>query len=126
MSDLAIDLHWQRSEPVFATGKYSAQHTVIYNNSYEVLADAAPDWGGRPENTNPEQALTAKAGWPVASDHDYAIWARTPKGKCQSHGSTCIPLCVSTQALASQTRSWSKCKIERIGIVLSPKPSPTV
>ena len=83
MSDLAIDLHWQRSEPVFATGKYSAQHTVIYNNSYEVLADAAPDWGGRPENTNPEQALTAKAGWPVASDHDYAEahLGKNPKGQ---------------------------------------------
>ena len=50
--------------------------------------DAAPDWGGDPERTNPEQALasalsscqmmtflalSAKAGWPVASYHDYAV-----------------------------------------------------
>jgi organic hydroperoxide reductase OsmC/OhrA len=87
MSDLAIQLHWQRAEPAFLPGKYSAEHTVRYNNSHEVQVDAAPDWGGLPENTNPEQALasalsschmmtflalSAKAGWPVASYHDYA------------------------------------------------------
>ncbi len=87
MSDLAIDLHWQRTEPAFEPGKYAAEHTVRYNNSHEVQVDAAPDWGGKPENTNPEQALasalsschmmtflalSAKAGWPVASYHDYA------------------------------------------------------
>jgi organic hydroperoxide reductase OsmC/OhrA len=87
MSNLAIELHWQRAEPGFHPGKYSAEHLVRYNNSYEVQVDAAPDWGGKPENTNPEQALaaalsschmmtflalSAKAGWPVASYHDYA------------------------------------------------------
>jgi organic hydroperoxide reductase OsmC/OhrA len=87
MSNLAIELHWQRAEPDFQSDKYSAEHLVRYNNSYEVQVDAAPDWGGKPENTNPEQALAsalsschmmtflalcAKAGWPVASYHDYA------------------------------------------------------
>ena len=87
MSHLAIDLHWVRAEPEFQPGKYSAEHTVRYGDSYEVLVDAAPDWGGKPENTNPEQALAsalsschmmtflalcAKAGWPVASYHDHA------------------------------------------------------
>jgi len=87
MSNLAIELHWQRAEPAFQPGKYSAEHTVRYNNSHEVQVDAAPDWGGKPENTNPEQALasamsschmmtflalSAKVGWPVASYSDYA------------------------------------------------------
>jgi len=87
MSNLAIELHWQRAEPGFQPGKYSAEHLVRYNNTYEVQVDAAPDWGGKPENTNPEQALAsalsschmmtflalcAKAGWPVASYHDFA------------------------------------------------------
>ncbi len=87
MSDLAIELHWRRSEPAFQPGKYSAEHTVCYNSSHEVQVDAAPDWGGDPDNTNPEQALAsalsschmmtflalaAKADWPVASYHDYA------------------------------------------------------
>ncbi|MDI3337177.1 OsmC family protein [Defluviimonas aestuarii] len=98
MSDLSIELHWHRAEPAFLPGKYSAEHVVRYNNSYEVQADAAPDWGGKPENTNPEQALAsalsschmmtflalaAKANWPVASYHDHAVahLGKNPKGQ---------------------------------------------
>ncbi|MDP3961974.1 MAG: OsmC family protein [Pseudorhodobacter sp.] len=98
MSNLAIELHWQRAEPAFQPGKYSAEHTVRYNNSHEVRVDAAPDWGGKPENTNPEQALasalsschmmtflalSAKAGWPVASysDHAEAHLGKNAKGQ---------------------------------------------
>ena len=88
MSDLSIQLHWQRAEPVLATGKYSNAHRVQFNNAWDVQVDAAPDWGGDPGNTNPEQALAsalsschmmtflalcAKAGWPVASYHDHAV-----------------------------------------------------
>ncbi len=98
MSDLSIELHWQRATPVLQTGKYSNAHTVQYNNSYDVQVDAAPDWGGDPAHTNPEQALAsalsschmmtflalcAKAGWPVASYHDYAVahLGKNPKGQ---------------------------------------------
>ncbi|MCC5986324.1 MAG: OsmC family protein [Pararhodobacter sp.] len=88
MSDLSIDLHWQRAEPELKTGKYSNAHVVQYNGSHEINVDAAPDWGGDPANMNPEQALasalsschmmtflalSAKAGWPVASYHDHAV-----------------------------------------------------
>jgi organic hydroperoxide reductase OsmC/OhrA len=88
MSDLSIELHWHRAEPVLQPGEYSAEHTVRYNKAHEVTVDAAPDWGGKPENTNPEQALasalsschmmtflalSAKAGWPVASYYDRAV-----------------------------------------------------
>jgi len=88
MSDLSIDLHWQRVEPDLKPGAYSAEHTVQYNDSCEVQVDAAPDWGGDPANTNPEQALAAalsschmmtflalaaKANWPVASYYDRAV-----------------------------------------------------
>lgn len=88
MSDLSIELHWQRAEPVLQTGKYTNAHTVQYNESYEMQVDAAPDWGGDPDHTNPEQALAAalsschmmtylalaaKVGWPVASYHDHAV-----------------------------------------------------
>ncbi|MEN8659649.1 MAG: OsmC family protein [Marivita sp.] len=87
MSDLAISLHWHRASPELQAGGYSNEHTVQYNNRYDLLVDSAPDWGGHPDNTNPEQALAsalsschmmtflalaAKAGWPVASYHDYA------------------------------------------------------
>ena len=88
MSELSIELHWQRSEADLHPGKFSNAHTVRYSDSYEVQADAAPDWGGDPANTNPEQALAAslsschmmtflalaaKMKWPVASFHDRAV-----------------------------------------------------
>lgn len=98
MSDLSIQLHWHRAEPVLQPGAYSAEHMVQYNSSFDVMADAAPDWGGKPENTNPEQALSsalsschmmtflalaAKAGWPVASYHDHAVayLGKNPRGQ---------------------------------------------
>lgn len=98
MSDLAIQLHWHRATPVLQTGAYSNAHVVQYNSQYDVTVDSAPDWGGAPANTNPEQALAsalsschmmtflalcAKAGWPVASYHDYAVahLGKNPKGQ---------------------------------------------
>lgn len=98
MSELSIDLNWQRSEPDLQPGKYSNAHNLRYNDRYEQQADAAPGWGGDPENTNPEQALAAalsschmmtflslaaKAGWPVASYHDRAVahLGKNPKGQ---------------------------------------------
>jgi organic hydroperoxide reductase OsmC/OhrA len=89
MTELSIQLHWQRAERELATGKYSNAHTVQFNDRYDLPVDAAPDWGGDPANTNPEQALAAalsschmmtflalaaKAGWPVAS------YARSRRG----------------------------------------------
>ncbi|HSH42599.1 MAG TPA: OsmC family protein [Arenicellales bacterium] len=98
MSELSIELHWQRAEPELQTGKYSNAHAVHYNDKHEVQADAAPAWGGDPGNTNPEQALAAamsschmmtflalaaKANWPVASYHDHATahLGRNAKGR---------------------------------------------
>ena len=98
MSDLSIDLHWHRAEAHLKTGAYSAEHTIQYNNRFDILADAAPNWGGDPENTNPEQALAAalsschmmtflalaaKVDWPVASYHDHAVahLGKNPKGQ---------------------------------------------
>ncbi|MDH5352997.1 MAG: OsmC family protein [Gammaproteobacteria bacterium] len=88
MSELSIKLNWQLSGPSLSPGKYSNTHTVVYNDNYELLVDAAPDWGGDVNNTNPEQALaaslsscqmmtflalTAKAGWPVENYQDHAV-----------------------------------------------------
>ena len=98
MSDISIDLHWQRIEPELKPGAYTAEHTVQLSNGYDVQVDAAPDYGGDPSCTNPEQALAsalsschmmtflalaAKAGWPVASYHDHVVahLGKNPKGK---------------------------------------------
>ena len=98
MSELSIQLHWQRTEAELKTGAYSNVHSVQFNDRYDLPVDAAPDWGGDPVNTNPEQALAsalsschlmtflalaAKAGWPVASYHDHAVahLGKNPKGQ---------------------------------------------
>ncbi|SDI38960.1 OsmC family protein [Lutimaribacter saemankumensis] len=98
MSNLAIDLHWQRGGTVLQAGSYSAAHRVSFNGTFDMDVDAAPDWGGDPANTNPEQALAsalsschmmtflalaAKAGWPVAgySDHAVAHLGKNPRGQ---------------------------------------------
>lgn len=98
MTDLSIQLHWQRVEPELQPGKYSNAHTVRFNGSYDIQVDSAPDWGGDPVNTNPEQALAsalsschmmtflalaAKAKWPVATYYDYAVahLGKNPKGQ---------------------------------------------
>ncbi len=98
MSDLSIKLRWRRTSPGFVAGEYSNAHVVRYQNGDEVRVDAAPDWGGDRNSTNPEQALAAalsschlmtflalaaKAGWPVASfdDHAVAHLGKNPKGR---------------------------------------------
>jgi organic hydroperoxide reductase OsmC/OhrA len=98
MSDLSIQLDWQRAEADLQPGKYSNAHTVKFNGSQDLPVDAAPDWGGNPENTNPEQALAsalsschmmtflalaAKAKWPVASYRDRAVahLGKNPDGR---------------------------------------------
>ena len=98
MSDLAIDLHWHRAGAGLQSGKYSNAHVVHFNVRHELPVDAAPDWGGDRDNTNPEQALAAalsschmmtflalcaKAGWPVASYHDHAEahLGKNPRGQ---------------------------------------------
>lgn len=98
MSDLAIQLHWQRAEPALQVGKFSNAHVVQYSGTHDLPVDAAPDWGGDPANTNPEQALAAalgschmmtflalaaKAGWPVAEYRDHAVarLGKNPRGQ---------------------------------------------
>lgn len=98
MSELSIELSWQRSEPELRSGKFSNQHVVRYNDNHQLDVDAAPDWGGDANSTNPEQslaaavsschamtflALAAKASWPVASFEDYAVahLGKNPKGQ---------------------------------------------
>lgn len=98
MSELSINLNWQRAEPALHSGKFSNAHTVRYNEQTELPVDAAPDWGGDAAKTNPEQALAAavsschmmtflalaaKAAWPVGrfEDHAVAHLGRNAKGR---------------------------------------------
>lgn len=98
MSDLSINLSWNRDSESLVYGKYSNAHEIVYNEHYHVIGDAAPDWGGNVKHTNPEQAfaaalsschmmtflaLAAKAKWPVQTykDHAVAHLGKTESGK---------------------------------------------
>ena len=59
MNELSIKLDWQRTEAELTPGKYTNSHSIMYNDDNKVIVDAAPDWGGNIEHTNPEQALAA-------------------------------------------------------------------
>jgi len=88
MSELSVDLSWNRKEDKLLPGKFSSEHEISYNEQNKVLADTAPDWGGSANNTNPEQAvaaslsschmmtflaLAAKTKWPISSYKDHAV-----------------------------------------------------
>lgn len=88
MPDPAIELSWRRSEPELGPEGYANRHLLRFTDAHALPADAAPGWGGDPASINPEQslaaspaschmmtflALSAKAGWPVASYSDRAV-----------------------------------------------------
>lgn len=98
MSELSIELNWQRQEPELLVGKYTNVHSVHYSKDCQVQVDAAPDWGGDAAHTNPEQALAAalsschmmtflalaaKVNWPVCGFRDHAVahLGKNPKGR---------------------------------------------
>jgi organic hydroperoxide reductase OsmC/OhrA len=98
MSELSVDIVWNRTTEELLPGKFSNAHDVNYNKQFQLKADAAPDWGGNAEYTNPEQALAAalsschlmtflalaaKVKWPVASftDHAVAYLGKNTKGQ---------------------------------------------
>jgi len=98
MSELSVSLNWQREDAELSPGKYSNAHTVHFNAHCQLPVDAAPDWGGDVNSTNPEQALAAalsschmmtflalaaKARWPVVGFKDRAVahLGKNPKGK---------------------------------------------
>ena len=98
MSELSITLKWSLGDGEMTQGKYSNSHEISYNDSFKLMADAAPDWGGDPAKTNPEQALAAsvsschmmtflalaaKMKWPVSSYEDKAdaVLGKNSKGQ---------------------------------------------
>ena len=57
MSELSIQINWSRKESELIPGQFSSEHEVVYNETFKVTSDTAPDWGGSATNTIPEQAL---------------------------------------------------------------------
>tara|TARA_B100001057_G_scaffold207784_1_gene208475 strand:+ start:250 stop:699 length:450 start_codon:yes stop_codon:yes gene_type:complete len=98
MAKISIDLTWKLNDGVLSPGKYSNKHEIRFNEKISIDGDAAPDWHGDKQNSNPEQtlaaslsschmmtflALAAKMNWPVSSYEDNAIatLGKNSKGK---------------------------------------------
>ena len=88
MNKISIDLTWKLNNGRLTPGNYSNKHEIKLNDKISINGDAAPDWRGDKQNTNPEQtlaaslsschmmtflALAAKMNWPVLSYRDNAI-----------------------------------------------------
>ena len=88
MTKISIDLTWKLNDDVLLPGKYSNKHEIRFNDQICIKGDAAPDWHGDKQNSNPEQilaaslsschmmtflALAAKMKWPVKTYKDKAI-----------------------------------------------------
>ena len=88
MTKISIDLTWKLNDDILLPGKYSNKHEIRFNDQICIKGDAAPDWHGDKQNSNPEQilaaslsschmmtflALAAKMKWPVKTYKDKAI-----------------------------------------------------
>ena len=78
MSNLAIDLYWQRGDSALLLGQYSAAHQCSFRPRLELDLDAGPDWGGDPDCANPAQALAAA----LSSCHEIPILALAAYAGC--------------------------------------------
>ena len=88
MENLTIKLNWLLGNEKLSYGKYSTDHEIKINDKILLSASAASDYGGNPDNINPEQALAAamsschmmtflalaaKMKWPVIKYEDKAV-----------------------------------------------------
>ena len=95
---LSINLKWSLNGGELSPGKYSNKHQIEFNDEIVINGDAAPDWNGNKQNSNPEQALAAalsschmmtflalaaKMNWPVSgyTDNAVATLGKNSKGK---------------------------------------------
>ena len=88
MNNLSIELNWLLEDGELSYGKYSTDHKIKINDEIIINAGSAVEYGGNPNNLNPEQAfvaavsschmmtflaLAAKMKWPVITYEDKAI-----------------------------------------------------
>ena len=88
MENLSIKLNWNLGDGELSFGKYNTNHKIKINDEILLNASAAEEYGGNPNNLNPEQAfvaaisschmmtflaLAAKMKWPVITYEDKAV-----------------------------------------------------
>ena len=59
MTEHKATIRWERGGVEFTYPTYSRDHTWTFEGGIEVAASSAPDFLGKPERANPEEALVA-------------------------------------------------------------------
>tara|TARA_Y100000590_G_scaffold186104_1_gene212069 strand:- start:391 stop:840 length:450 start_codon:yes stop_codon:yes gene_type:complete len=88
MENLSIELNWVLKNQELNEGQYNTDHKIKINDEILLNASSAAEYGGSPNNLNPEQALAAslsschmmtflalaaKMKWPVTEYRDKAV-----------------------------------------------------
>ena len=88
MKNLSIELNWTLGNGELSYGQYNTDHKIKINDEILLNAGSAAEYGGSPNNLNPEQALAAaisschmmtflalaaKMKWPVITYEDKAV-----------------------------------------------------
>ena len=98
MKNLPIELNWTLGNGELSYGQYNTDHKIKINDEILLNAGSAAEYGGSPNNLNPEQALAAaisschmmtflalaaKMKWPVITYEDKAVayLGKNSKGK---------------------------------------------
>ena len=98
MKNLSIELNWTLGNGDLSYGQYNTDHKIKINDEILLNASSAAEYGGSPNNLNPEQALAAaisschmmtflalaaKMKWPVMTYEDKAVayLGKNSKGK---------------------------------------------
>ena len=104
MNNLSIELNWTIGSGELSYGKYNTDHKIRINDEILLNGGSAADYGGSPNNLNPEQALAAamsschmmtflalaaKMKWPVITYEDKAV---AYLGKNSSHKMSIIKI----------------------------------
>jgi organic hydroperoxide reductase OsmC/OhrA len=65
MSQHEARVSWQRASADFRYDSYNREHQVSFGGGLEITASAAPEYRGKAEHPNPEEALV----WALSSCH---------------------------------------------------------
>ena len=77
MSEHRVNLHWQRTSADFDYDHYNREHRVEFGGGLAITGSAAPEYRGKAEYPNPEEALVFAA----ASCHKLSFLAIAAKRK---------------------------------------------
>ena len=127
MKNLSIELNWTLGVGELCYGQYNTDHKIKINDEILLNAGSAAEYGGNPNNFNPEQALAAaisschmmtflalaaKMSWPVTGYKDNAIatLGKNSKGKMSVTKIELNPKVEFSDGFSADSEEMKKCQ----------------